>query len=61
MNMVRLGLRNLFRNLPRLGIVALLIAFPLFLLLVMQAIGTAVEGQTEVLKRNVDNTLQLST
>lgn len=59
MNMVRLGLRNLFRNLPRLAIVALLIAFPLFLLLVMQAIGTAVEGQTEVLKRNVDNTLQL--
>lgn len=62
MNMVRMvyfGLRNLFRNVPRLVVVTLLIAFPLFLLLVMQAIGTAVETQTEILKRNVDNTLQL--
>jgi ABC-type lipoprotein release transport system permease subunit len=43
----------------RLAVVALLIAFPFFLLLVMQAIGDAVHRQTELLKRTVDNTLQL--
>ena len=57
--MLRLGLRNLFRNKPRLVIVALLVGIPFFLLLVMQAIGSAVERQTEILKQNVDNTLQL--
>lgn len=59
MNMLRLGLRNLFRNVPRLVVVALLIAFPFFLLLVMQAIGSAIEKQTDQLKHNVDNALQL--
>jgi ABC-type antimicrobial peptide transport system permease subunit len=39
--------------------VALLIAFPFFLLLVMQAIGDAVHRQTALLRRTVDNTLQL--
>ena len=58
-NMIRFGLRNLVRNKPRLVIVTLLVAIPFFLLLVMQAIGSAVEQQTNILKRNVDNTLQL--
>ncbi|MGY2488206.1 ABC transporter permease [Cupriavidus sp. CP313] len=57
--MMRLGLRNLLRSQPRLLIVALLIGVPFFLLLVMQAIGQAVEQQTEILKQNVNNTLQL--
>ena len=59
MGMARFGLRNLFRSRLRLAIVALLIAFPFFLLLVMQAIGDAVYRKTELLKRTVDNTLQL--
>ncbi len=59
MGMAKFGLRNLFRSRLRLAIVALLIAFPFFLLLVMQAIGDAVHRQTELLKRTVDNTLQL--
>ena len=57
--MIRLGFWNLLRNKPRLIIVAILIGIPFFLLLVMQSIGTAVEQQTQILKRNVDNTLQL--
>ena len=59
MGMAKFGLRNLFRSPLRLAIVALLIAFPFFLLLVMQGIGDAVHQQTELLKRTVDNTLQL--
>jgi ABC-type lipoprotein release transport system permease subunit len=59
MGMARFGLRNLFRSRLRLAVVALLIGFPFFLLLVMQAIGDAVERQTELLRRTVDNTLQL--
>lgn len=59
MTMIRLGLRNLFRNKSRLVIVALLIGIPFFLLLVMQVIGDAVQRQTELLQQNVDNTLQL--
>jgi len=59
MSMLRFGLRNLFRNVPRLVVVALLIALPFFLLLVMQAVGSAVERQTAILKQNVNNTLQL--
>ena len=59
MGMAKFGLRNLFRSPLRLAVVALLIAFPFFLLLVMQAIGDAVHRQTELLKRTVDNTLQL--
>ena len=58
-NMMRLGLRNLFRSKPHLFIVAILIGIPFFLLLVMQAIGTSVERQTQILQQNVDNTLQL--
>lgn len=57
--MIRLGLRNLLRSKPRLILVALLIGIPFFLLLVMQAIGSAVEQQTRLLQQNVDNTLQL--
>ena len=57
--MAKFGLRNLFRSPVRLVVVALLIAFPLLLLLVMQAIGDAVHRQTELLKRTVDNTVQL--
>ncbi len=59
MGMARFGFRNLFRSRLRLAVVALLIGFPFFLLLVMQAIGDAVHRQTELLKRTVDNTLQL--
>lgn len=59
MGMARFGLKNLFRSRLRLAIVALLIALPFFLLLVMQAIGDAVHQQTELLKQTVDNTLQL--
>ena len=59
MGMARFGLRNLFRSRLRLAVVALLIALPFFLLLVMQAIGDGVQRQTELLKRTVDNTLQL--
>jgi len=59
MTMMRLGLRNLFRNKSRLVIVALLIGIPFFLLLVMQVIGDSVQRQTELLKQNVNNTLQL--
>ncbi len=57
--MLRLGIRNLWRSKPRLGLVAALIGAPFFLLLVMQSIGDAVERQTETLRQNVNNTLQL--
>ncbi|GIX26909.1 MAG: hypothetical protein KatS3mg123_0790 [Burkholderiales bacterium] len=57
--MIRYGVRNLVRSVPRLVIVTVLLAFPLLLLLVMQSISAAVERHTEVLKRTVDNTLQL--
>lgn len=59
MGMARFGLRNLGRSKVRLAVVALLIGAPFFLLLVMQQIGEAVQRQTELLKRTVDNTLQL--
>lgn len=59
MTMLRIGIRNLWRSKLRLVLVAVLIGAPFFLLLVMQSIGDAVERQTEVLKRNVNNTLQL--
>ncbi|GAC1405639.1 MAG: ABC transporter permease [Burkholderiaceae bacterium] len=59
MKMILLGLRNLLRNKARLFFVAVLIGIPFFLLLVMQSIGTAVQEQTQILKKNVDNTLQL--
>lgn len=59
MGMVLLGLRNLFRNKVRLAAVVILIAVPFFLLLVMKAIGDAIQSQTEVLKRDVNTLLQL--
>ncbi|MBI2999626.1 MAG: hypothetical protein HYY46_14430, partial [Deltaproteobacteria bacterium] len=59
MGMVVLGLRNLFRSKLRLAIVVILIAVPFFLLLIMQAIGGAIQRQTEVLKRDVNTLLQL--
>ena len=59
MGMARLGLRNLVRRKGRLVVVALLIGIPFFLLLVMQALGDAVQRHTELLKRNVDTALQL--
>jgi ABC-type antimicrobial peptide transport system permease subunit len=59
MGMILLGLRNLFRSRLRLAIVVVLIAVPFFLLLVMQAIGDAIQSQTEVLKRDVNTLLQL--
>lgn len=59
MTMIRIGIRNLWRGKLRLGLVAVLIGAPFFLLLVMQSIGDAVQRQTETLKQNVNNTLQL--
>ena len=59
MGMATFGLRNLVRSPLRLAVVGLLIGFPFFLLLVMQTIGDAVHRQTDLLKRTVDNTLQL--
>ena len=59
MGMILLGLRNLFRSKVRLAIVVVLIAVPFFLLLIMQAIGGAIQSQTEVLKRDVNTLLQL--
>src|SRR5919106_2245249 len=59
MTMVRIGVRNLWRSKLRLALVAALIGAPFFLLLVMQSIGDAVQRQTETLKQNVSNTLQL--
>lgn len=59
MTMVGIGVRNLWRSKLRLGLVAALIGMPFFLLLVMQSIGDAVERQTDALKQNVNNTLQL--
>lgn len=59
MTMLRIGMRNLWRSKLRLALVAALIGAPFFLLLVMQSIGDAVERQTETLKQNVNNTLQL--
>ncbi|MCM2306702.1 MAG: ABC transporter permease [Sulfuritalea sp.] len=59
MTMVGIGIRNLWRSKLRLGLVAALIGAPFFLLLVMQSIGDAVQRQTETLKQNVNNTLQL--
>jgi ABC-type antimicrobial peptide transport system permease subunit len=59
MGMARFGLRNVGRSKVRLAVVALLIGGPFFLLLVMQQIGEAVQRQTDLLKRTVDNTLQL--
>jgi ABC-type lipoprotein release transport system permease subunit len=59
MTMLRIGARNLWRSKLRLAVVAVLIGAPFFLLLVMQSIGEAVERQTESLKHNVNNTLQL--
>lgn len=59
MGMARFGVRNLTRRKGRLVVVALLIGIPFFLLLAMQTIGDAVERHTEILKRTVDNALQL--
>ncbi len=59
MTMLRIGMRNLWRSKLRLVLVAALIGAPFFLLLVMQSIGDAVQRQTETLKQNVNNTLQL--
>ena len=59
MTMLRIGARNLWRSKLRLALVAALIGAPFFLLLVMQSIGDAVQRQTETLKQNVNNTLQL--
>lgn len=57
--MIRLGLLNLLRSKSRLFFVTILIGVPFFLLLVMQSIGSAVEQQTQILRKSVDNTLQL--
>jgi ABC-type lipoprotein release transport system permease subunit len=57
--MVGLGFRNVARSIPRLAAVTLLVGAGFFLMLVMHAIGRAVEGYTEALQRSVDATLQI--
>ena len=59
MNVVALGVRNSWRSAPRLLAVTLLIGAGIFLMLVMHAIGRAVEAHTEALQRSVDATLQV--
>ncbi len=59
MRMMTLGVRNLARQKLRLLVAALLISGPVFLFLAFQAIGTAVQAQTELLKRGVDTHLQV--
>jgi ABC-type antimicrobial peptide transport system permease subunit len=59
MTALRLGYRNLMRNRPRFLLVAALIAVPFFLVLVLQAVGESVVRHTDLLKRTVDNALQL--
>ncbi len=59
MIMLRIGFRNLVRSKLRLVLVAALIGVPFFLLFVMDSIGDAVQRQTDLLKENVNNTLQL--
>lgn len=59
MRMVVLGVRNLARNKLRLGVGALLIGVPVFLLLAFQTLGTAVRAQTAILRQGVDTHLQL--
>lgn len=59
MSMLRIGVRNLWRSKLRLVVVAVLVGMPFFLLLVMNSIGDAVQRQTDLLKENVNNTLQL--
>jgi ABC-type lipoprotein release transport system permease subunit len=57
--MVALGFRNAARSVPRLAAVALLVGAGFFLMLVMHAIGRALEAHTEALQRSVDATLQI--
>lgn len=59
MGLARFALRNLVRRKGRLAIVAVLVGGPFFLLLIMQAVGVAVERHTDLLKRSVDTALQL--
>src|SRR3989304_6096571 len=59
MRMIVLGAGNLFRNKVRLIVVALLVAVPAFLLLVMQAIGDSIQEQTRILREHVDTALQV--
>jgi len=57
--MVALGFRNAARSVPRLVAVTLLVGAGFFLMLVMHAIGRAVEAHTATLQRSVDATLQV--
>jgi ABC-type antimicrobial peptide transport system permease subunit len=56
--MVGLGFRNAARSVPRLVAVALLVGAAFLLMLVMHAIGRAVDAYTDALQRSVDATLQ---
>jgi ABC-type lipoprotein release transport system permease subunit len=57
--MVALGFRNVARSIPRLAVVTLLVGAGFFSMLVMHAIGRAVEAHTESLQRSVDATVQV--
>jgi ABC-type lipoprotein release transport system permease subunit len=57
--LLRFSLRNLVRGKVRLAVVVVLLGLPSFLLLVLQAIAIGVQDQTDLLKRNVDTSLQL--
>jgi ABC-type lipoprotein release transport system permease subunit len=53
------GLRNLGRSQRRLVITALLLGFPIFILLMLQAIEAAVQAYLAEMKRHVDNAVQV--
>jgi ABC-type antimicrobial peptide transport system permease subunit len=59
MSMMAFGFRNAARSIPRLVAVTLLVGAAFLLLLVMHAIGRAVDAYTEALQRSVDATLQI--
>jgi ABC-type lipoprotein release transport system permease subunit len=59
MNTISLSIKNLLRNPARLIIVALLISIPMFLVLVVNVFSTSITADTETLKENVNNTLQI--
>ena len=59
MGMLVHGLRNLVRSTRRVVVTALLLGFPVFILLMLQAIGAGVQIYLEILKRQVNTAVQL--
>jgi ABC-type lipoprotein release transport system permease subunit len=59
MGMMIHGLRNLVRSKRRVVITALLLGFPVFILLLLQAIEAGVQAYLEEMKRHVNNAVQV--